>query len=175
MWEKRCCNAGTSAIIKCFHIKQIQNNNFNDLMVYSIIKMNSTILVSRSTTYLVLAAIFASLLSFSPLAHAQNTTNSSEISQLYNQAKNTTVNLVNQAPAELKSAYNQAKNTTVNLVNQAPAELKSAYNQAKNTTVNLVDQAATLIKNDTNSTKLLNQLENDFGSLINEFKGFFSR
>ncbi|HYF98770.1 MAG TPA: hypothetical protein VD815_01635 [Candidatus Saccharimonadales bacterium] len=115
--------------------------------------MSSTILVSKSTTFLILAAIFASLLSFSPLAHAQNTTNSSEMSQL----------------------YNQAKNTTVNLVNQAPAELKSAYNQAKNTTVNLVDQAATLIKNDTNSTRLLNQLENDFGSLINEFKGFFSR
>jgi uncharacterized protein YjbJ (UPF0337 family) len=137
--------------------------------------MSSIILASRSTTYLVLVAIFAGLYSFSPVAHAQNTTNSSEINQLYNQAKNTSLGLVNQVPGELKDAYNQAKNTSLGLVNQVPGELKDAYNQAKNTSLGLVNQAANLIKNDTNSTMLLNQLENDFGNLINEFKSFLSR
>lgn len=115
--------------------------------------MNSRKIVSRSTNYLVLAAIFATLLSFSPVAYAQNSTNASELTNLYNQAKNTSIGVVNQAPDALKGAYNQAKNTTVGLVNQA----------------------AILIQNDTNSSKLLNQLETDFGNLVNEFSNFLSR
>jgi hypothetical protein len=85
------------------------------------------------------------------------------------------MDLVNQAPGALKGAYNQAKNTSMDLVNQAPGALKGAYNQAKNTSMDLVNQAVTLIKNDTNSSKLLNQLESDFGNLINEFTNLLSR
>ena len=61
-------------------------------------------------------------------------------------------------------AFNQAKNTSLGLVDQAPAELKSAFNQAKN-----------FIKNDTNSSKLVNLLEEDVGNLINEFSNFLSK
>ena len=117
------------------------------------IELNSRKIVSRSTNYLVLAAIFATLLSFSPVAYAQNSTNASELTNLYNQAKNTSMDLVNQAPGALKGAYNQAKNTSMDLVNQA----------------------VSLIKNDTNSSRLLNQLETDFGNLVNEFSNFLAR
>ena len=115
--------------------------------------MNSRKIVSRSTNYLVLVAIFAALLTFNPAVYAQNSTNASEINNLYNQAKNTSMDLVNQAPDALKGAYNQAKNTSMDLVNQAVG----------------------LIKNDTNSSKLMNQLETDFGNLVNEFSNFLSR
>ncbi|HKR74494.1 MAG TPA: hypothetical protein VJR94_10340 [Candidatus Nitrosocosmicus sp.] len=98
-------------------------------------------------------AISACLLSASPMAYAQNSSNATEGNNLLNQAKNTSMDLVNQAPGALKGAYNQAKNTSMDLVNQA----------------------VTLIKNDTNSSKLLNQLESDFGNLINEFTNFLSR
>ncbi|MGE0389604.1 MAG: hypothetical protein AB7P13_05680 [Candidatus Nitrosocosmicus sp.] len=153
--------------------------------------------MSKSTSYLILMAISACLLFYSPVVQAQNSSNEKQVNNLfnqaknttvdlvnqtpgalksaYNQAKNTTVDLVNQTPGALKSAYNQAKNTTVDLVNQTPGALKSAYNQAKNTTVDLVNQTVTLIKNDTNSSKLLNQLKSDFGNLINEFSNFLSR
>jgi len=87
--------------------------------------------VSKSTSYLVIAAVIAGLLSLSPMTYAQNSTNTSEIKDLYNQAKNTSMDLVN--------------------------------------------QAVTLIKNDTNSSKLLAQLESDFGNLVNEFSNFLSR
>ncbi|WP_161486251.1 hypothetical protein [Candidatus Nitrosocosmicus hydrocola] len=115
--------------------------------------MNSRTIVSKSTGYLVIAAVIAGLLSLSPMTYAQNSTNTSEIKDLYNQAKNTSMDLVNQAPGVLKGAYNQAKNTSMDLVNQA----------------------VTLIKNDTNSSKLLAQLESDFGNLVNEFSNFLSR
>ncbi len=61
------------------------------------------------------------------------------------------------------------------LVDQAPDALKSAYNEAKNTSMGLVDQATNLIKNDTNSSRLLNQLDEDVGTLIKELSNFFSR
>ncbi|HEU5120248.1 MAG TPA: hypothetical protein VFT71_04605 [Candidatus Nitrosocosmicus sp.] len=109
--------------------------------------------MSRSTNYVVLVAIFASLLSFSPIVYAQNSTNASDIGILYNQAKNTSMDLVNQAPGALKGAYNEAKNTSMDLVNQA----------------------VSLIKNDTNSSRLINQLETDLGNLVNEFSNFLSR
>ncbi len=143
--------------------------------MYFIIKLNSRTIVSKSTSYLVIAAVISGLLSSSPMTYAQNSTNTSEIKDLYNQAKNTSMDLVNQAPGALKGAYNQAKNTSMDLVNQAPGELKGAYNQAKNTSMDLVNQAVTLIKNDTNSSKLLAQLESDFGNLVNEFSNFLSR
>ena len=109
-----------------------------------------------------------------------------ELKSAFNQAKNTSLGLVDQAPAELKSAFNQAKNTSLGLVDQAPAELKSAFNQAKNTSLGLVDQAPAelksafnqaknFIKNDTNSSKLVNLLEGDVGNLINEFSNFLSK
>ena len=73
-----------------------------------------------------------------------------------------------------------AQNNETNFINketlnQAPDALKSAYNEAKNTSIGLVNQASNLIKNDTNSSKLLNQLEDDVGNLINEFSNLFSR
>jgi cbb3-type cytochrome oxidase subunit 3 len=146
---------------------------------------------------LFLAVILIPLLTLAPVTYAQNNeTNfiSSEtfnqakntsiglvdqapdaLKGAYNQAKNTSIGLVDQAPDALKGAYNQAKNTSIGLVDQAPDALKGAYNQAKNTSIGLVDQATNLIKNDTNSSKLLNQLEADVENLINEFSSFFSR
>ncbi len=115
--------------------------------------MNTKKIVSRSARYLALAAIFTTLLSVGNTAFAQNSSNASNISGLYNQAKNTSMELVNQAPDALKGAYNQAKNTSMELVNQA----------------------ASLIKNDTNASQLLTQLETDFGNLVNEFSKFLSR
>ena len=115
--------------------------------------MNYIEFVSRSTNYVVLVAILAALLSFSPIVYAQNSTNASDIGIL----------------------YNQAKNTSIDLVDQAPGALKGAYNQAKNTSMDLVDQAVSLIKNDTNSSRLLNQLETDVNKLVNEFSNFLSR
>ena len=115
--------------------------------------MNSRIVVSKSTSYLVFVAFIAGLLSLSPMVYAQNSTNASEINDLYNQAKNTSMDLVNQAPGALKGAYNQAKNTSMDLVNQA----------------------VTLMQNDTNSSRLLGQLETDFDNLINEIFNFLSK
>ena len=60
-------------------------------------------------------------------------------------------------------------------LNQAPDALKSAYNEAKNTSMGLVNQATNLIKNDTNSSRLLSQLDEDVGTLITELSNFFSR
>ena len=102
---------------------------------------------------LFLAAILMPLLILAPVAYAQNNE----------------TNFIN------RETFNQAKNTSIGLVDQAPDALKGAYNQAKNTSIGLVDQASNLIKNDTNSSKLLNQLEADVGNLINEFSSFFSR
>jgi cbb3-type cytochrome oxidase subunit 3 len=128
-----------------------------------------------SVNNLFLAAILIPLLTLAPVAYAQNNETSLINSETLNQAKNTSLGLVDQAPDALKGAYNQAKNTSLGLVDQAPDALKGAYNQAKNTSLGLVDQASNLIKNDTNSSKLLNQLEADVGNLINEFSSFFSR
>jgi ATPase subunit of ABC transporter with duplicated ATPase domains len=128
-----------------------------------------------SVNNLFLAAILIPLLTLAPVAYAQNNETSFINSETLNQAKNTSIGLVDQAPDALKGAYNQAKNTSIGLVDQAPDALKGAYNQAKNTSIGLVDQASNLIKNDTNSSKLLNQLEADVGNLINEFSSFFSR
>jgi hypothetical protein len=128
-----------------------------------------------SVNNLFLAAILIPLLTLASVAYAQNNETSFINSETLNQAKNTSIGLVDQAPDALKGAYNQAKNTSIGLVDQAPDALKGAYNQAKNTSIGLVDQASNLIKNDTNSSKLLNQLEADVGNLINEFSSFFSR
>jgi hypothetical protein len=76
---------------------------------------------------------------------------------------------------KVNNVFNQAKNASMDLVNQTPGVLKGAYNQAKNASMDLVNQTVTLIKNDTNSSKLLNQLKSDFGSLFNEFSNFLSR
>ena len=84
-------------------------------------------------------------------------------------AQNIGTNYVN------NEAFNQAKNTSLGLVNQAPDELKSALNQAKNTSLGLVNQAKNLIKNDTNSSKLMNLLEGDVGNLLNEFSNLFRK
>jgi hypothetical protein len=124
---------------------------------------------------LFLAVILIPLLTLAPVAYAQNNETNFISSETFNQAKNTSIGLVDQAPDALKGAYNQAKNTSIGLVDQAPDALKGAYNQAKNTSIGLVDQATNLIKNDTNSSKLLNQLEADVENLINEFSSFFSR
>ena len=102
---------------------------------------------------LFLAAVLMSLLTLAPVAYAQN----------------------NESSFINSETFNQAKNTSMGLVDQAPDALKGAYNQAKNTSMGLVDQASNLIKNDTNSSKLLNQLEADVGNLINEFSSFFSK
>ena len=102
---------------------------------------------------LFLAAILMPLLALAPVAYAQNNE----------------TNFIND------ETINEAKNTSMGLVNQAPGALKSAYNEAKNTSMGLVNQASNLIKNDTNSSKLLNQLEGDVGNLIKEFSSFFSR
>ena len=128
-------------------------NNFNDSIVRSIVRLNSRVIVSKSTCCLVFIAISACLLSYSPLVHAQNSSNVTKVNNIFNQAKNASMDLVNQTPGVLKGAYNQAKNASMDLVNQT----------------------VTLIKNDTNSSKLLNQLKSDFGSLINEFSNFLSR
>ena len=103
--------------------------------------------------FLVLSTLLATALIHGPLAHAQNILNE------------TTVD----------SAYNQAKNTSMSIANQAPDALKGAYNQAKNTSMDFVNQAKNLIKNDTNASRLLNQLEQDFGRLIGEFSNFLSK
>ncbi len=102
---------------------------------------------------LFLAVILIPLLTLAPVAYAQN----------------------NETNFISSETFNQAKNTSIGLVDQAPDALKGAYNQAKNTSIGLVDQATNLIKNDTNSSKLLNQLEADVENLINEFSSFFSR
>ena len=128
-------------------------NNFNDSIVRSIVRLNSRVIVSKSTCCLVFIAISACLLSYSPLVHAQNSSNVTKVNNIFNQAKNASMDLVNQTPGVLKGAYNQAKNASMDLVNQT----------------------VTLIKNDTNSSKLLNQLKSDFGSLINEFSNILSR
>jgi predicted PurR-regulated permease PerM len=150
-------------------------NNFNDSIVRSVVRLNSRAIVSKSTCCLVFIAISACLLSYSPLVHAQNSSNVTKINNVFNQAKNASMDLVNQTPGVLKGAYNQAKNASMDLVNQTPGVLKGAYNQAKNASMDLVNQTVTLIKNDTNSSKLLNQLKSDFGSLFNEFSNFLSR
>jgi len=106
-------------------------NNFNDSIVRSIVRLNSRVIVSKSTCCLVFIAISACLLSYSPLVHAQNSSNVTKVNNIFNQAKNASMDLVN--------------------------------------------QTVTLIKNDTNSSKLLNQLKSDFGSLINEFSNILSR
>ena len=102
---------------------------------------------------LFLVGILVPLLALAPVVYAQNIG----------------TNYVN------NEAFNQSKNTSLGLVNQAPDELKSALNQAKNTSLGLVNQAKNLIKNDTNSSKLLNQLGGDVGNLINEFSNLFSK
>ena len=81
--------------------------------------------------------ILVPLLALAPVVYAQNIGTNFVNNEAFNQAKNTSLGLVNQAPGELKSAFNQAKNTSLGLVNQAPGELKSAYNQAKNTSLDL--------------------------------------
>ncbi len=116
-----------------------------------------------------------SLLALAPAAYAQNIGTNFMNNEALNQAKNTSMGLVNQAPDALKSAYKEAKNTSMGLVNQAPDALKSAYKEAKNTSMGLVNQAVNILKNDTNSSKLLNQFEGDIGNLINEFSNFLSR
>jgi hypothetical protein len=103
--------------------------------------------------FLVLSTILTTILIQSPVAHAQNIFNKTTVG----------------------SAYNQAKNTSMSIANQAPDALKGAYNQAKNTSIEFVNQAKNLIKNDTNSSKLLNQLEQDFGRLIGQFSNLISK
>jgi hypothetical protein len=102
---------------------------------------------------LVLSTILTAVLIQSPVAHGQNIINA------------TTGN----------SVYNQAKNTSISIANQAPDALKGAYNQAKNTSMDFISQAKNFIKNDTNSSKLLDQLEQDFGKLVGEFSNFLSK
>jgi hypothetical protein len=148
-------------------------------------------------TNLFLVGILMPLLALAPVAYAQNTgtnfINNETLNQAkntsiglldqapgalksaYSEAKNTSIGLLDQAPGALKSAYSEAKNTSIGLLDQAPGALKSAYSEAKNTSIGLVDRVSNLIKNDTNSSKLLNELEGDVGNLINEFSSFFSR
>ena len=102
---------------------------------------------------LLLGAILMPLLALAPVVYAQQNE----------------FNFIN------NETLNQAKNTSMGLVDQAPSALKGAYNQAKNTSMGLVDRAANLLKNDTNSSNLLNQLDEDVGNLINEFSNLFSR
>jgi hypothetical protein len=46
-------------------------------------------------------------------------------------------------PDVLKNTFNQGKNTSMNLINQAtPEALKNTFNQGKNTSMNLINQAA---------------------------------
>jgi hypothetical protein len=104
-------------------------------------------------TNLLLVGILMPLLALAPVAYAQNTG----------------TNFIN------NETLNQAKNTSIGLLDQAPGALKSAYSEAKNTSIGLLDRVSNLIKNDTNSSKLLNELEGDVGNLINEFSSFFSR
>jgi hypothetical protein len=126
-------------------------------------------------TNLLLVGILMPLLALAPVAYAQNTGTNFINNETLNQAKNTSIGLLDQAPGALKSAYSEAKNTSIGLLDQAPGALKSAYSEAKNTSIGLVDRVSNLIKNDTNSSKLLNELEGDVGNLINEFSSFFSR
>ncbi|HVP82950.1 MAG TPA: hypothetical protein VMS35_07915 [Nitrososphaeraceae archaeon] len=159
--------------------------------------MNQRFFVKITLNNLFLVGILVPLLALAPVVYAQNIGTNYVNNEAFNQSKNTSLGLVNQAPDELKSALNQAKNTSLGLVNQAkntslglvnqakntslglanqaPDELKSAFNQAKNTSLGLVNQAKNLIKNDTNSSKLLNQLGGDVGNLINEFSNLFSK
>ncbi len=71
--------------------------------------------------------------------------------------------------------YSNTKNTSMELVNQAPDTLKGAYNQAKNTFVDLANHVSNLLKNDTNSSNLLSQWNKDIANLVNEFANFLSR
>ena len=67
---------------------------------------------------LFLVGILVPLLTLAPAVYAQNIGTNFVNNEALNQAKNTSLGLVNQAPAELKSAYNQAKNTSLGLANQ---------------------------------------------------------
>ena len=80
---------------------------------------------------LFLVGILVPLLALAPVVYAQNIGTNFVNNETFNQAKNTSLGLVNQAPDELKSAFNQAKNTSLGLVNQAPDELKNALTKLK--------------------------------------------
>ena len=60
------------------------------------------------------------LLALAPVVYAQRYETNFINNETLNQAKNTSMGLVDQAPNALKSAYNQAKNTSMGLVDQAP-------------------------------------------------------
>ncbi|HET6589289.1 MAG TPA: hypothetical protein VFG45_03905, partial [Candidatus Nitrosocosmicus sp.] len=72
---------------------------------------------------MVLSTILTAVLIQSPVAHAQNIINATTGNSVYNQAKNTSMSIANQAPDALKGAYNQAKNTSMSIANQAPDAL----------------------------------------------------
>ncbi|HYF99021.1 MAG TPA: hypothetical protein VD815_02925, partial [Candidatus Saccharimonadales bacterium] len=68
--------------------------------------------------------------------------------------------------------YGNAKNTSIESVDQTFDTLKSAYNQAKNTFLNLVNHVSNLLKNDTNSSNLLSQWDKDIANLVNKSSNF---
>ena len=63
--------------------------------------------------------ILVPLLALAPVVYAQNIGSHSVNSDAFNQAKNTSLGLVNQAPGELKSAFNQAKSLFKNDTNSS--------------------------------------------------------
>ena len=82
--------------------------------------------------------ILVPLLALAPVVYAQNIGTNYVNNEAFNQAKNTSLGLVNQAPDELKSALNQAKNLIKNdtnsskLLNQLGGDVGNLINEFSN-------------------------------------------
>ena len=68
---------------------------------------------------LFLVGILVPFLALAPVVYAQNIGSNYVNSEAFNQAKNTSLGLVNQAPGELKSALSQAKSLFKNDTNSS--------------------------------------------------------